>query len=370
MPLRIQDPKYANSPSLHESLLEACKGSSAGGGAFSFATKDGVELFLGDEVFASFARTKKFDLIVGIDAITNVSALNTLANFEKDLEGLSVRVFFHQVSGALFHPKFCWFRHRTHGLLIVGSGNLTPRGLRGNWEAFTFTTLDLPKFAAVEQMWDSWVAFNAGLLKSPTDPDVLARASLNISKVVRAAARPRTKADVVEIETAETEDEDTIAGPDATDRVLVAEIPKSKSRWKQANFTLELYKNFFGMSVKAGSERRVLLQQVRQDGSLGELENRPGVPVKSQNYRIELSAGTGLSYPKQGRPAAVFVRIAPRTFTYQLLLPGDVGYAIVSAFLDAEWDGSANQVRRVETDVASLKQSWSTSPLWTTVMRP
>ncbi|HKG61750.1 MAG TPA: phospholipase D family protein [Pyrinomonadaceae bacterium] len=326
MTLRIQDPKYANSPSLHESLLEACKGASTGGGAFSFATKGGVELFLGDEVFASFAQTKKFDLIVGIDAITNVVALNTLANFEKELEGLSVRVFFHQVSGALFHPKFCWFRHRTHGLLIVGSGNLTPRGLRGNWEAFTFTSLDLREFAAVEQMWEAWVAFNEGLLKSAADQDVLARASLNISKVRKVVTTPRTKAHVVEVETAETEeDEDIIAGPDATDRVLVAEIPKSKSRWKQANFTLDLYKNFFGMSVKAGSETRVLLQHVLQDGTLGELENRPGVPVKSQNYRIELSAGTGLPYPKQGRPTAVFVRIAPRTFTYQLLLPGDGG---------------------------------------------
>jgi hypothetical protein len=368
--LRIQDPKYARSPTLHESLLEACKGASTGGGAFSFATKDGVELLLGDEVFASFAQTKKFDLIVGIDAITNVSALNTLANFEKDLKGLSVRVFFHQVSGALFHPKFCWFRHRSHGLLIVGSGNLTPRGLRGNWEAFTFISLDLPKFAAMEQMWESWVAFNEGLLKSPSDQDVLARAALNIPKVFKGAPVP-TKRDVVEVETAETEeDEDIIGGPNTTDRVLVAEIPQSKNRWKQANFNRHFYTNFFGLSLKAGSSKRVLLQQVRQDGTLGELENRRGVPVKSKNYRIELSAATGLPYPKQGLPIAVFVRIAPQSFTYQLLLPGDPGYTNVSAFLDAKWNGRANEKRRVETDVASLKQSWSTSPLWTAVMRP
>ena len=362
MTLRIQDPKYPNSLTLHESLLEACKGASAGGGAFSFATKDGVELFLADEVFTSFARTGKFDLIVGIDAITNVAALNTLANFEKDLEGLSVRVFFHQVAGALFHPKFCWFRHRTHGVLIVGSGNLTPRGLRGNWEVFTFSTLDLNEFAAVEQMWTSWVAFNDGLLKSPTDPDVLARAARNVTKVIKGA--------VGEVETAEAEeDEDTIAGPDATAHVLVAEIPKSKDRWKQANFKRSFYENFFGMSVKAGRLRRALLQQVRQDGTLGELENRPGVQSKSQNYRIELSAATGLPYPKRGRPIAVFVRVAPQSFTYQLLLPGEAGYANVSVFLDAKWNGKANEVRRFPTDVATLKQSWPTSPLWTTVMR-
>ena len=77
-------------------------------------------------------------------------------------------------------------------------------------------------------MWESWVAFNEGLLKSPADRDVLARAALNIPKVIKGAAA--TKGDVVEVETTETEeDEDIIAGPDTTDRVLVQKSRRAKT---------------------------------------------------------------------------------------------------------------------------------------------
>jgi hypothetical protein len=106
------------------------------------------------------------------------------------------------------------------------------------------------------------------------------------------------------------------------------------------------------------------MYEVAADGSLGDLESRPSVEVKSQNYRFELAAAKGVAYPADGRPIGVFMRLDTGEFLYVLLLPGDAGYAAVSAFLDTEWDGPARQVRRVRTSVKALKSAWPNAPLW------
>lgn len=49
--LYIQDPSYKNSMYLHETLLNECVGSKSGGGAYAFATKDGINLLFEDENF-------------------------------------------------------------------------------------------------------------------------------------------------------------------------------------------------------------------------------------------------------------------------------------------------------------------------------
>jgi hypothetical protein len=57
---------------LQEKILEFCQGATSG--AFAFASCDGVKLLLKDEVFKKFAGANKFELIVGIDEITNEKA--------------------------------------------------------------------------------------------------------------------------------------------------------------------------------------------------------------------------------------------------------------------------------------------------------
>lgn len=359
MILSIQDPKDPTGPSLQESLLGACQDAIRGGAAFAFVSQGGVKLLLKDKIFKRFAASRRFDLIVGVDGITNPKALTALAESREELPKLDVRVFHHTLRGPLFHPKFCWFRHKSGGILIAGSGNLTARGLRGNWEAFTVSALSSKGVNEVEQKWKAWTASHAGWLKSLDDADVLARAALNIIQPVPGVVEGAEN--IAEGNEPEIEDEVAAAPAEQSDLILAAEIPRSGDRWNQANFDLNTFREFFGL--RPGKVERIILQHTNADGTLGTLESRPGVSVKSQNYRLELDAAAGLPYPDNGRPICVFVRVATRTFKYRLLMPEDPGYAAMAAFLAAEWEGRADRMRRVSTDFGALREAWPDSPL-------
>ena len=361
MPLYIQDPKSAVTPFLHESILEKCRGAVGGGGAFAFATKDGAELLLSDEVFTNFLSAHSFDLIVGVDETTNVRALEALSELSRALSGLAVMVFHHELSAAIFHPKFCWFRHQVGGFLITGSGNLTRRGLRGNWEAYTVTDLRPEEINAVEEQWEAWKTLHADRLKQPDDARVLARAAQNIWR--RRTIDPSSAGNVDDEATDEGDIVDTNVMQES-DAVLVAELSRSGGRWKQANFHKHIFQGFFEANV--GTARSILLQHVDDQGVAATPEIRPGVPVKSKNYRYELGAATGLPYPNQGRPIGVFVRTAARTFIYQLLMPGSSHHQMVEAFLASSPTGRGriDQMRQIVTNVSDLQQAWPTAPLW------
>ena len=99
------------------------------------------------------------------------------------------------------------------------------------------------------------------------------------------------------------------------------------------------------------------------DGTAGEVESRPSVSVRSQNYRFELEAAAGLDYPERGRPVGVFVNVAPRTFRYRLLMPDDRSYTTVFNLLVSLYGGRADRMRRVRTNVGVLRRAWPDSPL-------
>jgi HKD family nuclease len=364
MALCIQDPESPIAPSLHESLLAACRGAIHGGGVFAFVTREGCELLLRDEVFSDLATTGTFNLIIGVDEVTNVRALETLREFGEELPGLTVRVFLHDLSGAIFHPKFCWFRHATGGILVTGSGNLTARGLRSNWEAFTVTRLNPREIDEIEQLWNNWTTIHNNFLRPLDDEEVLEQAARNIRRPARRGTRrtrtPRRRDVVVD------QSVDSFEPPHISADILIAEIPRASTRWNQANFDLDNFQNFFGMRI-GNTQLRAILQHVDSNGTLGPLESRPGVSVRSRNFRLELQAAAGLEYPDENRPIGVFVRVASRTFRYRLLMPDDRDYGIVSEFLDNNWAGPSNRVRRVITTVNDLRQVWPTSPLWVVV---
>jgi hypothetical protein len=358
MNLVIQDPDDSDSIYLVEALLEACQGAHRGGGTFAFATSAGAKLFLEDEVFVAFAAKKPFELIVGIDAITTNEALTTIRNAANALR-MKVYVFLNDRQKLLFHPKFCWFRSPDGGQLIVGSGNLTIGGLRANWEAFSINQLTKAEADKVEKQWARWIASHSAVLLPPDDPRVIARATEN-----NAWVRLVTPGEARQVEGGSAGD----GGADGhgtvpvreNNVVLIAEIPKSGNRWNQANFDLEHYERFFG--AKRGTQRRILLQHVDADGRLAAIESRPSVAVKSQNYRFELQAASGLAYPKKLRPIAVFVRVATRTFRYRLLMPSDTDYSKVRALFEERWTGPSNQVRRISMDLKGLRQLWHDAP--------
>jgi len=361
--LHIQDPANPNAPFLHEKILELCQGAMRGGGAFAFVSSDGVKLLLKDEVFKKFAGASKFELVVGIDAITNEKALKALNETSKELPKLDVKVFCHDRFPAIFHPKFCWFRHRTKSYLLTGSGNLTAKGLRGNWEGFGVGELGRDSANALEKQWGDWRQFHESRLKPVDDPAVVARAAQNVRQF-RPARRTPEEIEVEAEDAGRGQEKDVQVIP--TCDVLIAEIPRSGNRWKQANFRISTFRQFFG--AEPGEFRRVVFQHVNADGELGALENRQSVSVKSQNYRFELDAAAGLAYPNNGRPVGVFIRIAPRTFLYRLMMPYDPDYGIVKAILDTQWTGRTDRMRCFSTNTDFLRQAWPNSPLWTTAL--
>ena len=171
MRFQIQDPTYRNTKPLRETILNNCSDMKVGAGAYAFATSEGVNFLLGDERFRNFISDGIFFLIVGTDDITNVRALRTLKDFEDEFSGnLKVRVYIHDAIGSIFHPKYSWFQSKSSGgKLIIGSGNMTKRGLKNNREAYAIIDLDEEQTAEVKREWNRWLMHSGQYLYSIDD---------------------------------------------------------------------------------------------------------------------------------------------------------------------------------------------------------
>jgi hypothetical protein len=341
MKISIQDPAWNQSEYLLERILEASSVASRGGGAFAFASLGGVKLLLADIDFRRFLTRSPFDLVIGVDAVTTLAALDSLGECVNTHKNLNVRVFMSEAGQSLFHPKFCWFGG-TQGSALVGSGNLTAGGLRGNREAFAVLPLDNKSQTEVEVQWNAWLDFNSPQLYSTNSP------------AARKQAAKNKESDLAFHERQTVIKEDSkgkiwVGMPTTDDAsVLIAEIPKSGNRWNQANFDLDTFQNYFGADL--GHTQRIILTHIDSDGVVGNEEVRPSVSVSSQNYRFELEAGAGMAYPSKKRPIGIFVRAATRTFRYRLLMPGTRSHMIAEAYLI---ENCPNRGRKVGRHVAS-----------------
>lgn len=297
--LHFQDPYFSESYTLHEALIQSCSTSIQGKGAYAFATKSGIEILLKDSVFDSLLDRGEYSLIVGIDEITNLASLEALSLIKADKPNLAVRAFDHNNRGSLFHPKLSYFKNQDEsGTLIVGSGNLTLGGLRRNREAFSLLQLSVEELVRIEQYWNAWILQSNELLKDIDNADVIRKATDN-QYIRRTRIRRPEEVVITEEEIPDMElDEIEILHQDgwhfySDSEVLIAEIPRSGDRWKQANFDIDTFQNFFG-ATPGDNSQRILLRNINDDLSLSEIEVRPSVSVVSQNYRFELDAASGL----------------------------------------------------------------------------
>lgn len=144
-------------------------------------------------------------------------------------------------------------------------------------------------------------------------------------------------------------------------RVLVAQIPIN-GRVGQVNFSLATFENFFG-GVRGDNSKRIILRAISVTGKLGPIEHRPHISVVSKNFRLELSAGAGLKYPKEGRPVGVYIRVSVNMFLYYLLMPDTPGFNDVTKWLDKAWIGPKREMKRVETSVEHFREVLSGLPL-------
>lgn len=342
----FQDPNFEHSSTLHEILLNNIKNAVKGGGMYAFVSSGGVKILFKDTNFEKYLETNVYELIIGTDSITNEEAVKELIELKNKYENLKIKGFVNpNMAASLFHPKFSWFENEDgSGNLIIGSGNMTVKGLRQNKEAFMEVVLDTNELRLVKTKWSNWLQNNEEYLHTIDSSELLDRVkSNNMDRVVRI--------NNTEAETAE-EIDTSLNTNDSWDRalsneLLICQIPKNGYRMSQINFTKKIFEEYFGATPGVNDNYRIIFRSQNADGTNGEIESRPSVSVKSKNYRFEFDAAKGKVYPDGDyKPIIVFVKIGIRMYNYFLALPGDTYYDELNRLL-LEYPIVQNRLKRV-----------------------
>jgi hypothetical protein len=352
MTLTFQVP--GDSKTLHSALVAAATGATGGFGAFAFASATGIDTALAEPAVRKLLGTGQFQLVLGLDAITDTASVAAIKTAKAALPGASISLFYNPKGGVLYHPKTMFFRKPSGGRCLTGSGNLTLGGLRNNWEAFWTADITTADAALLEAQWAKWVADHKDNLLDADDPRVTAQAALN------AKTRARIQKAVKETDAeALAALEEGAAEAVSLNPFLIAEVPKNRPG--QADFGIDTYQGFFGVTI--GNPREVTFYQVMPDGSLAPPERRHAVAVKSSNYRFEVEALGGLQHPANDHFILVFERIGKSEYRYVLLKPGEVGHASVQKFLNDNYFVSGNSKRRVVVTESDVLAAWPDNPL-------
>lgn len=348
----FQDPTSPDTVYLFEALLEAAQEAVSGIGVFAFASRGGVESLIEDVMMQDFLARGTFVLLVGIDAVTDRNTLVRLQELEREHDRLTVRVFWNPTD-VLFHPKIARFHYQDGGQAVVtGSGNLTPGGLRRNFEAFSIIRTRRQESLNLSS-WDRFLQDHRQHIR-PIDDDALERASRNVSK-------RRKDADATRGRRAETATAATAVSSGELGRFLVARVPKAGSRWHQVHFNQAVIDQFFRVTPQTA--QRVYLTQVHLDGNIGEAEVRPCVySERNRNMKIEIGSHRGHAYPEAGPPIAVFRELGVRSFRYMLLMPNEAGYEQMYGLTNT-LPPVGRGLPRVITSGDGIRDVWEECPL-------
>ena len=197
---------------------------------------------------------------------------------------------------------------------------------------FSWMEQDSENFRQTQATWVSWIyeAQNAGRIFDIDDPYVVSRAEEN-----RLSWAERSEGSTGGSEYSREEDEpsvvDDVIKPYSEEprTVVVSAMPSQSSRgWGQFVMKREYYVDYFGFPLPTDSDaegdqtpgaRRIILQPVNDDGTLGPAESRTGnISRRSRNFRLELDAGHAIQADKDHRPVVVFLMTDNRSYLYQL----------------------------------------------------
>lgn len=367
--LIFQDPSADSPRYLFEQIVNELRQPYVVGfeGIFAFASSQGVSSLLEDPDFDAFlARGGTCSLLVGLDAITDVRCLELLESLCAQHTNLTVNVFHNGVAD-LFHPKLSRFVHSDGAnTVVVGSGNLTPGGLRRNIEAYSVGVFSPSELGASADLtaWDAFLQRHASRIK-PIDDEAKEIAESN--RIARVTSRRRvsgaveTESDVAS-EEAVAEDESAAApGLEGNQRMLVAEVPRAGGRWNQVHFNREAVRDYF--RAAPNSSDRVFLYEVRPDGSLGAVEARRVVySATNVNHKIEFGAHHGDAYPSAGPPILVLREIGTRMHRYVMLFPGEAGYNEMTSLLGST-PSIGRGAQRIIVTASIVEAAWPGCPV-------
>jgi HKD family nuclease len=345
----VQDPTDPATRYLYEAIITAAIDATSWQGIYAFATRGGVDQLIADPVVHELlGRGAVLDLTVGIDAVTNRQTLERMLVLGERHPNFRPRVFWNNTRG-LFHPKFSHFKYADGGQkLIVGSGNLTPNGLRHNYEAYSVISSRKRDKLDLSSLQEFLSRHSADI--RPIDEEVLNRAALNFFRPAVGESRPGKSPATRMVVTS------------SPDRILIAQVPAAGGRWAQVHFNADITEQYF--RVTDPSVQRVYLTWVHDDATRSDEEVRPVVYSDSnKNHKIEIAAAKGLTYPNTP-PIVIFRELQVRSFEYMLLMPASKGYAEMLN-LSASLPTIGRGMRRGITDLTRLSAAWPDCPLAT-----
>ena len=334
------------------------------------------------------AKGMKIKVVLGVDQkATSKEALEEVLTWDVDAR------IYHTSSNNIFHPKVYLFENRDIFTLIVGSNNLTVPGLVQNIECSLLIKDTIDPSSVHDDFYRYWKGILDGtethlypLTKKLIDDlynDKIITSEEQRSKryddgtdkkeekkketiTFKKAAiqkfpdgfRPKRLVKVKQVKTTKKETKEIEKSVRIDNAVLIAEIPKAGSRWKQANFSQDVFEDFFG-AKKGDNSYKVKLTNIKKDGSLGEVTESQSVTVKSKNYRFELRCDeTNLPYPLgNDRPIGLFVKEDAQNYMYQVLMPSDDAYKKIKDYLyleTANQKGRKDLMRRHIADVEAI----------------
>lgn len=352
----IQDPFSQTPHYLIEAIIEQLNSpdTSLWRGLFAFASQPGIVSLLDDPDVIDFLHRGNTELIVGIDAITDPSALEKLRVMENTIKNFKVKVFYKRMQG-IFHPKIAHFiRDDGTQIIIIGSGNLTPGGLRNNIEAYSVFISEPDEEVDLSDL-ERFLEKHSDSLRK-IDDEIIELAKQN--RVIR---KRRRIIEEVEPEEIFEEEEIEVIPVEENSRVLVAEVPKAGGRWHQIHFNIKVNTQFF--KVQPNSSERAYLFEKKSPIQIGSEEVRPVVfSSVNRNIRIEFAAKRDEPYPSSGRPILVVREVGTRIFHYILLMPGDEGHREMITFLNTH-PSVGKGLRRSITTYNKLTAEWRDCPL-------
>ena len=343
----------------------------------AFASYSGIS-GLTDKIHEAQHRGLEVNVIIGIDQLgTSKEALDELIEWNANA------YVFHSKSSPIYHPKIYLFENNDEFAVIIGSNNLTEFGLLQNVECSVLLR-DSKSNILYTELYSYW-----GSLINRTDPTLLKVTKENIQQLSEAKLIPSESVRISKHESSKRREATESKTPaifkklpysrrpigfvpkrillkkqvasaqtstsveiiTSLNEILIAEIPKSGNRWKQVNFSKDLYNNFWGYAYN--TSKTIFVASLELDGTLGELKTKSLVSVSSDNHRVEITCGES-QYPAGGKPIGIYVKTSLDHFVSLVIFPQDAIYSTVLDYLTEKYNGPTNRVKRITTTFEQL----------------